>query len=440
MLKKTVSETILMILLMAFWLLASSTQSDVHASNSPNSETDVYVQWDRTYGGPAWDTTYSMIQTSDGGFAMAGTTESFGAGAYDFWLVKTDSSGIMQWNKTYGGAYSDIATRVIQASDGGYVLTGSTYSFGAGSSDMWLVKTDSSGIMQWNKTYGGVASELSAWSFVRASDGGYVLAGYTESFGAGFADVWLVKTDSSGIMQWNKTFGGPDLDYANCIIQTCDGGYALAGHTESYGAGGGDIWLIKLGLLDVTPPTTSLFIGEPKYVSDATYVTPDTPFTLEAADTGSGVDSTAYRICNATYNSGWLTYTAPFTLAPLADGVYAIQYNSTDNAKNIETPHEITVTLFSWNHTFEDTQGRGTTLKINLAHRFFQFITPNKDYGIRKATCMRVHHRTITIRHEDNELKLITLAVDTKLDFCVATAWDKQTRKQYRLIDKLGIE
>jgi hypothetical protein len=397
------------------------------------------MQWNKTYGGAYHDNAFRVIQASDGGYVLAGSTYSFGAGDNDAWLVKTDSFGIMQWNKTYGGAYHDEST-AIQAIDGGYILTGNTKSFGAGAQDWWLVRTDSSGIMQWNKTYGGAYSDIGAYSFVHSSDGGYVLAGYTESFGAGGADVWLVRTDSSGNMQWNKTYGGPNHDYANWIIQTCDGGYALAGHTESYGAGGGDIWLIKLGLLDVTPPTTSLFIGEPKYVSDATYVTPDTPFTLEAADTGSGVDSTAYRICNATYNSGWLTYTAPFTLASLADGVYAIQYNSTDNAKNIETPHEITVTLFSWNHTFEDTQGRRTTLKINLAHRFFQFITPDKDYGIRKATCMRVHHRTITIRHEDNELKLITLAVDTKLDFCVAKAWDKQTRKQYLLIDKPGIE
>jgi hypothetical protein len=193
-------------------------------------------------------------------------------------------------------------------------------------------------------------------------------------------------------------------------------------------------------ILDNTPPTTTLTIGEPKYTSIKTYVTPDTPFTLEAADTGSGVYSTAYRIYNATYNSDWQTYTAPFTLASLADGEYTIEYNSTDNVQNMETTHTTTVTLFHWNYIYQDTSGRGTTLKINLAHKFFQFTAPSKDYGIRNATSMRQCGRAIIINHSDKQLRLITASVDTKTDFCFATAWDLQTRKQYLLIDKAGIE
>jgi hypothetical protein len=193
-------------------------------------------------------------------------------------------------------------------------------------------------------------------------------------------------------------------------------------------------------ILDNTPPTTPLTIGEPKYISDTTYVTPDTPFTLEATDTGSGVYSTAYRIYNATYDSGWQTYTAPFKLTSLTDGTYTIEYNSTDNVKNTETTHAINVTLFSWNYIYQDTYGRGTTLKINLAHKFFQFITPKKDYGIRKATRMKQCGRAIIIEHCDKQLRLITISVDTKTDFCYAMAWDMQTRKCYLLIDKVGIE
>jgi hypothetical protein len=193
--------------------------------------------------------------------------------------------------------------------------------------------------------------------------------------------------------------------------------------------------------LDNTPPTTSLTIGEPKYVTDTSYVTPDTPFTLEADDEeGSGVYSITYRIYNGTYDSGWLPYTEPFYLTSLADGVYTIEFNSTDNLGNAEATKSIQVTLFSWNYIFTDSYGRGTTLKINTAHKFFQFITPDRDYGIRKATYMKVDRRAITMLHEDKELKLITLAVDTKLDFCAAIAWDKQTRKQYLLIDKPGKE
>jgi hypothetical protein len=193
-------------------------------------------------------------------------------------------------------------------------------------------------------------------------------------------------------------------------------------------------------ILDNSPPTTSLTVGEPKYISSTIYVKSDTPFTLEATDTGSGVNYTAYRIHNAMYNDGWQKYTGPFKLTSLADGTYTIEYNSTDNVKNTEITHEINVTLFSWNYIYEDTYGRGTTLKINLAHQLFQFITPDKDYGIRKATYMRQCGRALIIQHCDGELRLITVAVDTKLDFCIAIAWDQQTHKQYFLIDKVGVE
>ena len=124
----------------------------------------------------------------------------------------------------------------------------------------------------------------------------------------------------------------------------------------------------------------------------------------------------------------------------LADGAYTIEFNSTDNLGNTEATKSIQVTLFSWNYVFEDTYGRGTILKINLAHKFFQFTTPDKDYGIREATYMRQCGRALIIHHYDDELRLITMVVDTKLDFCVAIAWDTQTGKRYFLIDKAGTE
>jgi hypothetical protein len=199
-------------------------------------------------------------------------------------------------------------------------------------------------------------------------------------------------------------------------------------------------------VLDYFPPITTLTIGYPKYIApnDEIYVTCDTPFTLTAEDNvgGSGVHITGYRISNSTYTTGWITSQLPivFYLTGLTDGPYFIEYNSTDNAGNTEPTNTVTVTLFSWNYIFEDTYGRGTTLKINLAHKFFQFITPDKDYGIRNATYMRQCGRTIIIQHCDGELRLITISVDTKLDFCLAIAWDQQTRKQYFLIDKAGKE
>jgi len=201
-------------------------------------------EWNKTFGGEDSDWAFSVIQTSDGGYALAGYTGSYGAGGEDFWLVKTDSAGNEEWNKTFGGENSDWARSVIQTSDGGYALAGYTESYGAGGEDFWLVKTDSAGNEEWNKTFGGENSDW-ARSVIQTSGGGYALAGITESYGAGGVDFWLVKTDSSGNEEWNKTFGGEDPDWALSVIQTSDGGYALAGVTESYGAGGFDFWLVK---------------------------------------------------------------------------------------------------------------------------------------------------------------------------------------------------
>jgi len=188
-----------------------------------------------------------LVQTSDGGYALAGYTNSSGAGNYDFWLVKTDSSGNAQWNKTYGGALRDVARVLMQTSDGGYALAGNTYSFGSGDEDSWLVKTDSSGNAQWNKTYGGMYED-NTYSLVQTTDGGYALAGYTASFGAGGQDFWLIETDASGNAQWNQTCGGTGVEGAYSLVQTSDEGYALAGYTDSFGAGDYDFWLVKLTL------------------------------------------------------------------------------------------------------------------------------------------------------------------------------------------------
>jgi len=202
------------------------------------------AQWNRTYGGTNLDYVGALVQTDDGGYALAGSTNSFGAGGDDFWLVKTDAIGNVMWNKTYGGTDYDDANALVQTSDGGYALAGRTGIAGAGTDDLWLVKTDASGNMQWNKTYGGTDYD-DAYALVQTTDGGYALAGITESFGAGNQDFWLVKTDTSGTVQWNKTYGGTSDDDAFALVQTSDGGYALAGWTYSFGAEGGDFWLVK---------------------------------------------------------------------------------------------------------------------------------------------------------------------------------------------------
>jgi hypothetical protein len=201
------------------------------------------IIWAKTYGGGSFDGAYFVRQTSDGGYIVAGWTFSFGGGSNIF-LIKTDASGNIIWAKTYGGTGDDWGSSVQQTSDGGYIVAGHTLSFGAGSYDIFIIKTDANGNVQWAKTYGGT-SEDNAYSVQQTSDGGYIVAGRTFSFGAGWYDIFLIKTDASGNVQWAKTYGGTDIDWANSVQQTSDGGYIVAGYTASFGAGGGDIFLIK---------------------------------------------------------------------------------------------------------------------------------------------------------------------------------------------------
>jgi uncharacterized delta-60 repeat protein len=203
------------------------------------------VQWTKTIGGGSGDYAYSIIQSSDGGYVVAGGTSSFGAGGYDIYVVKLDSGGNVQWTKTIGGSSDDRAYSIIQSSDGGYVVAGWTWSFGAGNYDMYVVKLDSGGNVQWTKTIGG-SSDDEAYSIIQSSDGGYVVAGWTWSFGAGNYDIYVVKLDSSGNVQWTKTIGGSSDDRAYSIIQSSDGGYVVAGWTLSFGAGNYDMYVVKL--------------------------------------------------------------------------------------------------------------------------------------------------------------------------------------------------
>jgi len=199
------------------------------------------VQWQKTFGGSGNDYGYSVQQTSDGGYIIAGYTQFFGAGGYDVYLIKTDSEGNLKWQKTFGGRNDDEGYSVQQTSDGGYIIAGYTTSFGGGGYDVYLVKTDPNGNLLWQKTFGvGIG-----WSVQQTSDGGYIIAGETSSFGAGGKDVYLIKTDPNGNQEWQKTFGGNGKDDAGSVQQTTDGGYIIAGFTASFGAGLVDVYLIK---------------------------------------------------------------------------------------------------------------------------------------------------------------------------------------------------
>ncbi len=195
-------------------------------------------------GGASDDRGRTVRQTSDDGFIIVGSTYSFGGGGQDVYLVKTNSNGTVLWSKTFGGTQEDDGRGVCQTSDGGYVIIGSTNSFGAGLSDVYLLKTDATGDLLWSTTIGG-AGEDYGFIVEETSDGGLILVGHTDSYGGGGNDAYLVKTDADGVVTWAKTFGNAGDDRGFSVVQTHDGGYALAGYTTSYGAGGADVYLVK---------------------------------------------------------------------------------------------------------------------------------------------------------------------------------------------------
>ena len=206
---------------------------------------DGAVEWQKAYGGASSDFAASIQQTDDGGYIVVGETRSFGVGEADMWVLKLKPNGTVEWQKTYGGTASDKAASIQQTHDRGYVVAGMTQSFGAGDYDAWILKLTPDGSIEWQKTYGGGGMDA-AHSIRQTGDGGYIVAGCTSSFGTGRGDFWVLKLRPDGTLEWQKTYGGDDSDEAHSIQQTRDGGYIVAGTTSSFGAGEGDLWVLKL--------------------------------------------------------------------------------------------------------------------------------------------------------------------------------------------------
>jgi hypothetical protein len=195
-------------------------------------------QWSKTFGEDDVDSEgwASVQQTSDGGYIVS-------ASEWDTFLYKTDANGNQQWTSTFENI-STWTSPVQQTSDGGYILAGNIYPGDSSIKSIHLVKTDAAGNQQWSRTFGGPGDDQ-VRSVQQTSDGGYILAGYTESYGAGNTDMYLVKTDATGNQEWHQFFGGTDWDDAFSVQQTSDGGYILVGYTGSYGAGGYDMYLVR---------------------------------------------------------------------------------------------------------------------------------------------------------------------------------------------------
>jgi hypothetical protein len=198
----------------------------------------------KTFGGTNDDVGYCVQQTMDGGYIIVGKTLSFGAGNYDVYLIKTNSYGDVLWKKTFGGTSSDIGLFVKQTTDGGYIITGNTYSFNSSSGrEAYLIKTDSGGNLLWTRNFGDTGKLESGNVVDQTSDGGYIIAGSAE-LGFGNFHALLIKTDANGDTLWTKIIQAPDDSYANSVLETNDGSYIIGGQTYN-ATNSTDIHLIK---------------------------------------------------------------------------------------------------------------------------------------------------------------------------------------------------
>ncbi len=209
--------------------------------------TDGTTQWEQTYGSSEDDWANSVIETSDGGYLLAGGSVS--NRNLDALLMKVDTTGTTQWEQTYGGSEDDWANSVIETSDGSYLFASQTKSTGNGEGDAWLVKVNPDGTVRWEETFGGSATDY-ARSVIETSNGNNLFVGGTASSGNAKEDGWVVKIDTQGNTHWEQTYGGSEHDWGESIIETSDGGYLLAGATRSTGDDSADAWLLKAGELN----------------------------------------------------------------------------------------------------------------------------------------------------------------------------------------------
>jgi len=257
--------------------------------------------WTKTYGGVEYDWGESVQQTLDNGYIIGGGTNSFGAGMEDVYIIKINSTGDTVWTKTYGGVNTDWGVSVRQTSDGGYIIVGSTYSFGSGDSDVYLIKTDGIGDTIWTKTYGGISWD-EGHSVQQTPDGGFIIVGETYSFGAG-GDVYLLKTDSTGDTVWTKTYGGVYSDFGVSVRQTSDSGYIIVGSTYSFGSGDSDVYLIKTD-----------GIGD----------------TIWTRTFGDSTDDDGYSV-NETSENGYIIVGSVYSFIKSGEDVYLLKLNGNGN-------------------------------------------------------------------------------------------------------------
>ncbi|SFT84530.1 Por secretion system C-terminal sorting domain-containing protein [Chryseobacterium formosense] len=334
------------------------------------------IEWQKSFGGSNSEIAKSIVQTPDGGYITAGYSKSsdgnatFNHGDNDFWIVKMDALGILQWQKSLGGSGDDQANSISLTSDGGYILAGSTTSsngditLNKGFADYWIVKLNALGNIEWQKTYGGAYQDI-AKSVKQTTDGGYIVTGNTSSNDGDVSgnhslylnDYWVIKLDTSGNLQWQKALGGSGEEFAYDIKQTTDGGYIIAGETSSQSSGDisgaylgvKDSWIVKLG-------ATGNIMWEKRFGGIGNDITYSVAQTLDGGYIASG--TTTSNIGNSTYNGqgdfwilkldaagnlqwqnamGSLTYDQAYSVAQTPDGNYVATGYISSNTGIVES-------------------------------------------------------------------------------------------------------
>jgi hypothetical protein len=316
------------------------------------------MQWSRTFGGTGDDWGYSVQQTSDGGYIIVGTTASYGAGGFDVYLIKVDANGNMQWSRTFGGTGDDWGYSVQQTSDGGYIIVGTTRSYGAGGQDVYLIKVDANGNMQWSRTFGGTGND-GGFSVQQTSDRGYIIVGSTASYGAGGYDVYLIKVYANGNMQWSRTFGGTGDDWGYSVQQTSDGGYIIVGWTASYGAGGFDVYLIKLGLRTIPTTTVTVTTTVTTTVTRPITTTYTTTTTTTRVTTTTDTKTTTVTETQTTTQTQTTTTTAISTTTVTQP--VPTTYTTTTTTTRVTTTTDTKTTTVTETQTTTQTQTTTTT-------------------------------------------------------------------------------
>ncbi len=202
------------------------------------------IEWSRTFGNEFYDKGYQVRQVADSGYVLVAGLDYFAHSPVNAYVIKTDGVGETEWASIVGGIGADACNALCETHDGGFVIAGWTMSYGLGRQDVYLVKLDSLGTISWEKYYGGIEGDIGR-SVIRMPDNGFLVAGYTASFGNGGDDIYMIRTDSKGDSLWTTTFGGPEQDNAYDIINCHDGGIAAVGYTASFGQGSRDMLLIK---------------------------------------------------------------------------------------------------------------------------------------------------------------------------------------------------